>query len=348
MMKKISAPTNDLKSVLDTIQSGIISIDKDKFLIFYNDKAKRIFSLSEEFLGKPISGIVRNLKVLNFIEQSMKAIQNQNEIKTFDEDFFIDAAQSFDAKVSFLKVEKSANPKYLIVFNDISSIIQAQRSQREFVENVSHELRTPITSILAASETIPTETPFRDIIIRQSLRMNEIIDDLLQLSMLENNSFFNLQKEEISLSDLILFSVETVKHLANKKNIDIKYPKDFNCCNLEVDISLIQNALSNILKNAIMYSNLNSKINIVLSSVKDSCIIEVVDNGKGIKKENIKNIFNRFFREESSRNRDYGGLGLGLPIVKKILDLHNGDIIIDSEINKGTSVKIFLPIQTLS
>ena len=248
--------------------------------------------------------------------------------------------------MSFLKVETSARPQYLIVLNDISSITQAQKSQREFIENVSHELRTPITSILAATETIPTETPFRDIIIRQSLRMNEIIDDLLQLSMLEKNSVFNLQKEEIDLSDLILSSVETVKHLAAKKNIDIEQPKDFNCCNLKVDISLIQNALSNILKNAIMYSNPDSKINIILSSQKDSCIVEIVDNGKGIKKENIKKIFNRFFREESSRSRDYGGLGLGLPIVKKILDLHNGDITIDSEIDKGTSVKIFLPIQT--
>ena len=82
-----------------------------------------------------------------------------------------------------------------------------------------------------------------------------------------------------------------------------------------------------------------------MSSQKDSCIIEIIDNGKGIKKENIKNIFNRFFREESSRSRDYGGLGLGLPIVKKILNLHNGDITIHSEIDKGTSVKIFLPIQ---
>ena len=346
MMKKINTPINDLKLVLDTIQSGIISIDKDKFLIFFNDKAKRIFSLSEAFIGKPISGIVRNLKILNFIEQSLKAVENHNEIKTFEEDFFIDAAQSFDAKVSFLKVETSAKPKYLIVFNDISSITQSQKSQREFIENVSHELRTPITSILAATETIPTETPFRDIIIRQSLRMNEIIDDLLQLSVLENNSDFNIHKEEISLSDLILFSVETVQHLADKKNIDIEQPKDFNCCNLKVDISLIQNALSNILKNAIMYSNQNSKINIILSSQKDSCIIEIIDNGKGIKKENIKNIFNRFFREESSRSRDYGGLGLGLPIVKKILDLHNGDITIDSDIDKGTSVKIFLPIQT--
>jgi len=178
------------------------------------------------------------------------------------------------------------------------------------------------------------------------LRMNEIIDDLLQISMLENNAVFNLQKEEISLSNLILSSVETVKHLADKKNIDIEQPKDFNCCNLKVDISLIQNALSNILKNAIMYSNPNSKINILLSSQQDSCIIKIIDNGKGIKKENIKNIFNRFFREESSRSREYGGSGLGLPIVKKILDLHNGDITIDSEIDKGTSVNIFLPIQT--
>ena len=137
MMKMSNTPINDLKSVLDTIQSGIISIDKDKFLIFFNDKAKRIFSLSEAFIGKPISGIVRNLKILNFIEQSMKAVENHNEIKTFEEEFFIDAAESFDAKVSFLKVETSAKPKYLIVFNDISSITQSQKSQREFIENVS-------------------------------------------------------------------------------------------------------------------------------------------------------------------------------------------------------------------
>ncbi|MAW09797.1 MAG: hypothetical protein CMG03_01140 [Candidatus Marinimicrobia bacterium] len=97
-MKMSNTPINDLKSVLDTIQSGVISINNDKFLIFYNDKAKRIFSLSEEFIGKPISGIVRNPKILNFIEQSMKAIENQNEITTFEEDFFIDASQSFDAK----------------------------------------------------------------------------------------------------------------------------------------------------------------------------------------------------------------------------------------------------------
>ena len=89
MMKKINTPIHDLKSVLDTIQSGIISINNDKFLIFYNDKAKRIFSLTEAFIGKPISGIVRNPKILNFIEQSMKAIENQNEITTFEEAFLL-------------------------------------------------------------------------------------------------------------------------------------------------------------------------------------------------------------------------------------------------------------------
>ena len=77
--------------------------------------------------------------------------------------------------------------------------------------------------------------------------------------------------------------------------------------------------------------------------------IEILEDGNkiiGKNTDDIKKIFKRFFREESSRSRDYGGLGLGLPIVKKILDLHNGDITIDSEIDKGTSVKIFLPIQT--
>ena len=83
-----------------------------------------------------------------------------------------------------------------------------------------------------------------------------------------------------------------------------------------------------------------------MSSQKDSCIVEIVDNGKGIKKENIKKIFNRFFEKNLQEVEIMESLGLGLPIVKKILDLHNGDITIDSEIDKGTSVKIFLPIQT--
>ena len=332
--------TNNLKSILDTLRLSIISIDINKFLTFYNSEAKKIFSLSKLFIGKPISGIIRNPQILDFIEESLNSIELHNESKIFEKDFYVNASQPFDVRITFLKIQTSNVPSYLIVFYDISSIIQSQKAQAEFVENVSHELKTPITSILAAAETIPSEIPFRDVILRQSQRMDQIIEDLLQISMLENNNFIDLNMEIIDLKDLILSSIGDVGYLANKKNINIIAPKNINCCNLEANQSLMENVLSNILRNAIMYSDPNSRINIILSSNKKSCVIEIIDNGKGIKKENLNNIFNRFYREESSRSRDFGGSGLGLPIVKKIIDLH--------KVDKGTTVKLFLPLQTQS
>lgn len=224
-------------------------------------------------------------------------------------------------------------------------------NQSQFISNVSHELKTPIAiidgylDILAdSSDDIPSAASnYISIIKNNTERINNLVIDLLKLSSFDKNiEHSDFDTKTVSLNNLIDLSIENCKHKADSRSILInkKLKTDYQ---LKVNESLIQQALINLIDNAINYSNDNRPITIETLKKNNEVIINVIDKGLGVKEEDIDNIFMRFYRVDKSRSRNNGGTGLGLSIVKEIVNYHNGHIKVQSKYGSGSTFSIHLP-----
>ena len=237
-------------------------------------------------------------------------------------------------------------------FNLMSTrLYQVDEQRAKFVANVSHELRTPLTSIKIISETLlenkkdlPKEivTDFLQDIDSEVDRLNKIIDSLLYLVDMEKKEL-ELELKLTYVNYLLRNVIKRLNPLAEKKNIKI-HLIERDKIQVSLDQDKIKQALINILGNAIKFTPKNGDIYVqIYSSPKDSMTIEIEDTGIGIPENDIKYIFDRFYRVDESRARNSGGTGLGLSISQQIINLHQGQIYIQSKIDVGTKFIIVLP-----
>ena len=171
--------------------------------------------------------------------------------------------------------------------------------------------------------------------------MSRLVNDLLILSRYDNSKV-KVEKTEFDLGELVKYTLEGLKFEIEKKKLNSE-------CFVTADVPLvyadkngIERVILNILTNAIKYTNENGNIKIYVGFVYNDAYIKIIDNGIGIKKEDLDKIFERFYRVDKSRAREQGGTGLGLSIAKEILDKNDGKIDIKSELGKGTEVVIRL------
>ncbi len=251
------------------------------------------------------------------------------------------------------RVEINTNDEFSQLANAFNvmtiKLDQVDTQRKDFVANVSHELRTPLSSIKLLSESLLHQNETNVEIYRDFLedidseidRLNNIIDDLLML--------VDLDKEKLTLNYKITYInfmleklISRLKPLADEKNISIKYIQKEKI-QIKVDSEKLQQAIINIAHNAIKYTPEGGKIKISLYSKDKYVVIEIKDNGIGIPKESLPNIFERFYRVDKARTRNTGGTGLGLPIANQIISLHQGLIDVDSEMGKGTIFHIRIP-----
>jgi len=232
----------------------------------------------------------------------------------------------------------------------IDNLGKMGQMKTDFVANVSHELKTPLTSIKGFIETLEdgaiddkeNAKRFVSIIKKHTDSLSRIIDDLLSLSELELGRD-RLGKTEFDLKILIEEITLGFGHALNKKNQDLRQNfigKDFT---IYADKVKIEQIIVNLLDNAIKYTGEKGKIAIDVKEAKEAFLLSVKDNGIGIPDEHLSRIFERFYRVDKARSRQLGGTGLGLAIVKHIVLLHNGEVKIKSQVNKGTEVIISLP-----
>ncbi|MGG0716401.1 HAMP domain-containing sensor histidine kinase [Robertmurraya massiliosenegalensis] len=236
--------------------------------------------------------------------------------------------------------------------NAFSEIKRAESSRRELVANISHDLRTPMSSIKAFVAAIQDgvvvdEETFKQYLRTISLeteRLDQLIQQLFQLSLLDSSNI-HLHFEAVRVDELLLSVLEHEQIHIKQKNIHIEVVIPTHVPVLHVDRTYFQKVLFNLLDNAIRFSKEGGAITLTVERFHvDKVKISIRDEGEGIKQEELLRIFERMYRIEKSRNKKFGGAGLGLAIAKTIVERHNGKITVTSEVGKGSEFSIIMPI----
>lgn len=234
----------------------------------------------------------------------------------------------------------------LLLFNDVTALVENQKAQKRFVADASHELKTPITAIKGMSEILltrqvdqSTTLEFTQQINKEAKRLQSIVSDLLEISKLSSNRLI-LNYSSFNFSDLIKDVYHSLKTQLISKNLNFIY--DFAPKYVYLDYDKMHQVMTNLLANAISYSD-QGKISLSVKINDKQIEINLTDQGIGIDAKHIKFLFDRFYRIDAARHRSLGGSGLGLSIVHEIVEAHKGNINVISEVGKGSQFIIVIP-----
>jgi two-component system phosphate regulon sensor histidine kinase PhoR len=344
----ITRQKNESQVILASMVEGVLAIDAQGHVVSINKAAASLLGVeAPKVVGKNVEEVVRNSDIQQFIDDTL-AGRKPAETDVF---LHINGGRSFQINGARLNAEET-NAGAVIVLNDITRMRRLEDIRRDFVANVSHELKTPITSIKGFVETLLEGVPkepqqarrFLEIIAKHSDRLNAIIEDLLTLSRLEaEGQQRKVSFESKKIKDIILSAVELSKIKAEEKQITVEVVCDENI-EARVNAPLLEQAVLNLVDNAIKYSDPGGRIEINVDRDKNELSIMVKDNGCGIEKKHLPRIFERFYVVDKGRSRKLGGTGLGLAIVKHICQVHGGSVTAESTPGSGSSFTMHLPI----
>jgi two-component system phosphate regulon sensor histidine kinase PhoR len=235
---------------------------------------------------------------------------------------------------------------------DRSEARAAEQMRVDFVANASHELRTPLSTLIGYTETLreraaeldgETQERFLTIVHDEARRMQRVVEDLISLSRIEAEKF-TTPTEAVDLEQLIEVAVEGAKRIAEERGSSFVTKVDSDLPPIAADRVQILQVLDNLITNALRYGEQGTPV-VVSAAVEDAMVhLSVADQGEGIAPEHLKRLTERFYRIDTSRSRSLGGTGLGLSIVKHIVERHRGRLTFESEVGKGTTAHILLPV----
>lgn len=341
---EISQETQEhrLLTLIENIGSGVLLIDSKGYITLMNKTYKQLFNVSTN----------------DYLSHLYYEVLQFEDVSLLIEEIFITEKSVKKQMVLSLQIERKHFEVYgapiignvdewkgiVLVFHDITELKRLEQMRQDFVANVSHELRTPITSIKGFSETLldgdlKNEKIIRDfltIILTESERMQALIQELLELSKIENQEF-KLSLTKVDLNNILGETGTMFNRKAEMKDIEFEVNLSQVPIIIDADPYRLKQIFINLISNAINYTPVNGKVTVMVSQNEKYAYVEVKDTGIGIEKNEIPRIFERFYRVDRARSRNSGGTGLGLAIVKHLVEAHKGSITVESERGKGTS-----------
>ena len=329
---------NKLETILTNIQDGVMVLDPDQRFMLVNQTARAAFNLGDgSYIGKQFTDVIQKTELLELLKSpGSEHYPNQCEIELEDGRFF---------SAQFTPI---TDVGIAITFHDITYHKKLDRLKSDFVSTISHDLRSPLTAILGYIELLDRAGPInelqRDFINRVQTSVHSItslVNDLLNLGRIESG--FDTRKETISLSDILNTSLTSVEERLKKGSLTLSKNYKLDLPPLYGNPIQIRQMVDNLLDNAITYTPEGGKIKVEAQVDGKQLILLVSDTGNGIPALDMPYIFDKFYRA-SNTSSDFPGSGLGLSIVKSIIETHQGRIWVDSTIDKGTNVTVVLPI----
>ncbi|MEI6562987.1 MAG: ATP-binding protein [bacterium] len=347
-VRTVALQHNEQRAVLANMVEGVLAVDVAEHILHINPAACRLLGLKpDEGRGRHILEIVRNIDLQEFLVETLSAAgPTEREIVLRG-----DAELVIQLHGAVLKNADGANIGALVVMNDITRMKRLESMRRDFVANVSHELKTPITTLKGCVETLsegavhnPEESRhFLEMMGRHVHRLEAMVEDLLVLSRLEYESERgDIVLEPGAIQDVLARAVQAFAKRAEARGILLVMDCPDSLRAL-INAPLLEQAVGNLLDNAIKYSSEETRINVTAVQA-DTCIeIRVADQGPGIEKKHWGRIFERFYRVDQARSRAMGGTGLGLAIVKHIAIAHHGSVSLESVPGQGSTFMLRVP-----
>ena len=338
---------NKVETVVSSMSSGIILTDRDLNIELINPAAEELFDLkSNNVIGKPFNLAIRYYA----LNENLKAVSQDGEARVIEVNLYYPRATVLDTYILPVYGTDQSIIGSLILFHETTELRSLEKMRSDFVANVSHELRTPLTTVRGYTETILHEeltreqlVDFLQIIDKETKRLSSLLDDLLDLAQIENEKGL-VKKEPVDMSGLIREAVERVEDARTVQDVTVNLDLPGQSIYVSGNPEWLRQALVNILENSIKHGYEKGQIGISLSTAGGQAEIIITDNGPGIPEEDLPHVFERFYRVDKARSRKSGSTGLGLSIVKHILEAHDACYTLQSKVGEGATFTITLPV----
>lgn len=324
---------DELQALFDWIGEAVVALSGDGKVLRTNRAAVNLLGIPKPVPGAHLGDLVTHPGLRELLEETVKEPFSGRDFAFGDRRLVVSARP----------VEGGGA---VVIFLDVTEVRRLETVRRDFVANVSHELKTPLTSVRGFAETLLEDDPPEDLrrsflssIRANTLRLQHLVDDLLDLSRLESGGWV-AKKEEVDLGPAVEFLWESFQESGSARGLTFSLTGEGAVL---ADMQGVAQVLRNLIANAIRYTPDGGSVTVEISEEGPGTRIEVRDTGIGIPASALPRVFERFFRVDSARARAEGGTGLGLAIVRHLVDAMGGEVWAESEPGQGTSFFVTLP-----
>ncbi|MBZ0169441.1 Sensor protein yycG [Candidatus Methylomirabilis lanthanidiphila] len=358
-------------AILDSMVEGVVAVDGAIRILLINASACRLLSTSSDAsVGRPFLEVIRNKELLDLLNRTL----NEGTFAQQELQIFTLVQRVLQVHASPLK-GRAQTVGAMLVLHDVTELRRLEAVRTEFVANVSHELRTPLTSIRGYLETLleggledrEHARPFLEVIHRHTERLGRLLDDLRDLSNIEFGKV-PFHRQPTVLAEVVQHAMAIYEPQAARQDVALQVDLPHDLPHVLADRDRLTQILINLLDNGLKFTPKGGRVTVTAKTVQGSRFkvqgsepdtqnskpetqslsevieIAVQDTGAGIPSQDLPRITERFYRVDRARSRELGGTGLGLAIVKHLVKAHGGELIIDSVLNRGTTVRFTLPI----
>jgi two-component system phosphate regulon sensor histidine kinase PhoR len=338
-------------AILDAMVEGVIAVDGQEHILLMNERARAMFGLGGiRGEGKPFLEVIRNAD----LHEIFRAVHGGAEAGPVRREMLLTSPTTRTLSVNAVRLAIAGDrPGMVMVLHDVTALRQLERVRTEFVANVSHELRTPLTAIQGYLETLlsgalderENARRFLEIVLRHSERLGRLLNDLTDLSNIELGKV-TLRREPVRIADVVDSVIDIIAPRAARAGVTVSARMPADLSEVSADRDRLSQILINLIDNAVKYTPEGGSVTVTGHNREDGTIeVAVTDTGIGIPPADLPRITERFYRVDKARSRELGGTGLGLAIVKHLVMAHGGELRVESEQERGTTVRFTLPVK---
>ena len=338
-----------VQAIVGALADGLVVADGERRIRLMNDAFRQMFGIDSRLTNGTLLETVRDAAVERLLGEALTRGEMGRSTITLQRP--AGSEHYLEVVAEPIKDEPGTVSGAVILFRDITERRRTETMRRDFVANVSHELRTPLSILRGYLETLlenPKQPPAEllrifEIMERHSNRLNLLVDDVLSLARLEGPGVA-LDLTTVRPAAFLRGIMHDWERKFAGKNLQAELDVSDNLPPLRADEGRLQEVIYNLLDNAVKFSPPDGRIRVSATRNDDRISLSVSDNGAGIPTRDLPRIFERFYRADKARHRELGGTGLGLSIVKHIAQLHGGSVEAESELGRGTTVRVHLPV----
>jgi two-component system phosphate regulon sensor histidine kinase PhoR len=346
--RQIGESASGNRAIFSAMRDGLLVVDAERRITLLNAALQELFGLKDDSVGAPFLETLRDANVEEAISETFRRHEPiERQIVVANRQLQINSVPMGE--------DNGRVGGAVVLFHDITELKRADEMRRDFVANVSHELRTPLSILRGYIETMLDDPKMPrgecarilEVMEQHSKRLGLLANDLLTLAQLESGGS-TVQLNQIDLLRLFSDLIRDWKKKLSVKSLKPVVDVSDDCSVIRADEARLREVFDNLLDNAVKYSSKGGEIRLTAARRDHEIVLSVNDSGIGIGPDDLPRIFERFYRADKARSRELGGTGLGLSIVKHIAQLHGGRVEAESELGKGTTIRVVLPFVTES